>query len=66
MGRAGAIAGPLVAGLLIGGGWSRAVYCITLAAPALIAAASVYWIGLFDAPQPEKQENGALFVRPAG
>jgi benzoate transport len=73
MGRAGAIAGPLVAGLLIGSGWSRAVYCIALAAPALIAAVSVYWIGLFDAPQPEKgapqpekEENDALFVRPAG
>jgi benzoate transport len=52
MGRVGSISAPLVAGLLIGNGWSRAAYCIALAAPALVAAVAVFWIGIFDASQP--------------
>ncbi len=57
MGRVGAIAAPLVAGLLIGNGWSRAAYCIALAAPALVAAAIVCWIGVFDASQPSSVDG---------
>ena len=49
LGRAGGIAGPLVAGLLITDGWSRAAYCFAMAVPALIAAIAVYWIRVFDA-----------------
>jgi benzoate transport len=62
MGRVGAIAAPLVAGLLIGNGWSRAAYCIALAAPALVAAISVRWIGVFDTIQPLLVDR----IRPAG
>jgi predicted MFS family arabinose efflux permease len=52
MGRVGAIAAPVIAGLLIGNGWSRATYCVALAIPALIAAISVCWIGVIDAAEP--------------
>jgi benzoate transport len=44
IGRIGAMAGPLVGGLLIGSGWSRAAYCVTLAAPMLAAAIGLFWI----------------------
>jgi MFS transporter, AAHS family, vanillate permease len=53
LGRAGAISGPLVAGLLITDGWSRAAYCFAMAVPALIAAIAVYWIRVFDANATE-------------
>ena len=52
MGRVGAIAAPVIAGLLIGNGWSRATYCVALAIPALIAAISVCWIGVIGAAEP--------------
>ena len=60
MGRAGAIIAPLVAGLLIGNGWSREAYCIVLAVPALVAAVSVFWIGLFDPSQPMARNEARL------
>lgn len=53
LGRAGGISGPLVAGLLITDGWPRAAYCFAMAVPALIAAISVCWIGVFDANATE-------------
>jgi hypothetical protein len=34
-------------------GWSRAAYCFAVAVPALIAAISAYWIGVFDANATE-------------
>ena len=52
MGRVGSITAPLVAGLLIGSGWSRAAYCTALATPVLIAAIAVFWIRQFDVSQP--------------
>ncbi|WP_298955382.1 MFS transporter [uncultured Methylobacterium sp.] len=44
VGRLGAVAGPGLAGLLMAAGWDRAGYCLVLAAPMLIAAASLAWV----------------------
>jgi len=60
IGRVGSISAPLVAGLLIGGGWSRAAYCTALAVPALVAAIAVFWIRQFDASQPLAKSNSGL------
>jgi MFS family permease len=60
MGRVGAISAPLVAGLLVGNGWSRAAYCIALAVPALVAAVGLFWIGVFDAIQRPSVDNAWL------
>lgn len=45
VGRIGAFLGPFVAGLLIAKGWTRDIYCVVMAAPMLIAAISLYWVG---------------------
>ena len=45
IGRIGAFAGPLLAGLLIGQGWSRLSYCLAMGAPALVAVICVRWMG---------------------
>jgi benzoate transport len=65
VGRVGAITAPLIAGLLIGGGWSRAAYCIALGVPALLAAISVAWIGVFNATEPSTEDEVRL-RRPIG
>ena len=48
VGRLGAVVGPALAGLLMSAGWERPGYCLVLAAPMLIAAASLYWVRNFD------------------
>jgi benzoate transport len=58
IGRLGAVTGPFLAGLLMSAGWDRPAYCLVLAAPVLVAAASLYWVRSFNEaapvlPQPE-------------
>ncbi len=48
VGRLGAVAGPSLAGVLMSAGWDRPAYCLALAAPMLLAAASLYWIRTSD------------------
>jgi benzoate transport len=48
VGRLGAVVGPALAGVLMSAGWDRPGYCLVLAAPMLIAAASLYWVRNFD------------------
>jgi predicted MFS family arabinose efflux permease len=48
VGRLGAVVGPALAGMLMSAGWDRPAYCLVLAAPMLIAAASLYWVRNFD------------------
>jgi nitrate/nitrite transporter NarK len=48
VGRLGAVVGPALAGVLMSAGWDRPAYCLVLAAPMLIAAASLYWVRNFD------------------
>jgi hypothetical protein len=48
IGRLGAVVGPALAGVLMSAGWDRPAYCLVLAAPMLIAAASLYWVRNFD------------------
>jgi benzoate transport len=43
-GRIGAICGPLAAGVFLTFGWTRASYCLVLAAPVLVTIASLRWI----------------------
>jgi benzoate transport len=62
VGRLGAVVGPALAGLLMSAGWDRPAYCLVLAAPMLVAAASLYWVRNFDtAAAPVKEA-----VIPAG
>ena len=42
VGRIGSIAGPFLAGLMIGWGWDRSSYYLILALPLLVGAAAVY------------------------
>lgn len=44
VGRLGAVVGPALAGVLMSAGWDRPAYCVALAAPMLVAAASLYWV----------------------
>jgi benzoate transport len=56
VGRLGAVVGPALAGVLMSAGWDRPGYCLVLAAPMLIAAASLYWVRNFDtAPAPVRE-----------
>jgi benzoate transport len=56
VGRLGAVVGPALAGVLMSAGWDRPAYCLVLAAPMLIAAASLYWVRNFDtAPAPVRE-----------
>jgi MFS family permease len=48
VGRLGAVTGPALAGVLMSAGWDRSAYCMALAAPMLLAAASLYWIRAYD------------------
>lgn len=57
VGRAGSILGPLLAGMLIANGWARVEYCIVMAVPMLVAAASLYWVRLPDVPGAGYQET---------
>jgi predicted MFS family arabinose efflux permease len=57
IGRIGSIAGPFVAGVLLSDGWSRQALCAALGAPALLAAISLYWIGVFEARPLDRKED---------
>jgi len=48
IGRLGAIAGPSLAGVLIGAGWSRPLYCVVLSLPLLVSAFLVRRVPLLD------------------
>jgi predicted MFS family arabinose efflux permease len=48
VGRLGAVTGPALAGVLMSAGWDRSAYCVALAAPMLLAAASLYWVRAFN------------------
>ena len=52
VGRLGAVTGPATAGLLMSAGWDRPAYCLALAAPMLLAAASLYWVRNFETAAP--------------
>jgi len=62
VGRLGAVVGPALAGVLMSAGWDRPAYCLVLAAPMLVAAASLYWVRNFDAVAEPVREP----VIPAG
>ena len=51
-GRVGAIVGPYIGGLLIGGGWDRIAYYSVLAIPVLVSAFAVRHIPFFDEQLP--------------
>jgi hypothetical protein len=42
--------------VLMSDGWSREALCAALGAPALLAAISLYWIGVFEA-RPDHKEG---------
>ena len=59
IGRAGSIAGPLVAGWLIGLHWSNGALFVAAALPALLSCAMVFCMGRTGFGKGNNGNNGA-------